>query len=164
MSGGVSQMPSDIPSQGFAARLVRLFFSREFVRFLISGGLAAVVNFAVGFSIRAAFGAKTHAVSVLVGFIVGTVVSFYMNRHYTFRANAEPVPKQAVKYALAAVLGIAFAVGAAELLLLVGTRLAHGALSDQMLGHITHVISIGLATLLNFLTVKFFALRTTPRS
>ncbi len=156
-------MPGDdATASGLIARLSRVFVSREFIRFLISGGLSAVVNFGVGLAIRTAFATSTPAISVFVGFVAGTVASFFLNKHYTFRANADPVSLQAIKFTLAALLGIAIATGVAQLVFYAGGRLTHGSVSERTLGSLAHIASIGFATFVNFLSMKFYALRTRP--
>ena len=154
----------DAPASGVVARLSRLFLSREFLRFLISGGLAALVNFATGFAIRSGLGPSTHAASVFAGFVAGTVVSFFLNKYFTFRGNADPVAVQAVKFTLVALLGIAIATGVAELVYFTGAHLAHGRISERTLGSLAHVASIGFTTFVNFVTMKFYALRARKAS
>ena len=96
----------------------------EIGAFLVSGGIAAVVNLGAGAGFRVLFGVQHNMVSVAVGFALGTVVSFVLNREFTFRARRDSVQSQMIRFGLTAVAGIAVAAGIAQLAFLAGRALA----------------------------------------
>jgi putative flippase GtrA len=88
-----------------------LAIARQFGVYLLCGGVAAVANFASGELIRAfSESAVVYGCSVVAGMAVGTVISFFLHRRFTFGVADEPATPQAVRFALALVgsLFIAF--------------------------------------------------------
>lgn len=63
-------------------RLKKEFFSKNFVHFLLVGGLAALVNF----SSRIAFNRVVHsyAIAIVLAYLVGVITAFFLNKHFTF--------------------------------------------------------------------------------
>jgi putative flippase GtrA len=98
-------------------------------------------------------------VSVITGMIVGTVLSFFLNRRYTFAVSDEPVGPQAVRFAIAAsgaaLLALVFAEGTLALWQLAGSPWLTRAGAEGW----AHVAAIGLNTVYGFVAMKFFALK-----
>lgn len=73
------------------------------VRFAIAGGLATLVHYAILYTLVEG----AHATPLLgssIGFIVGVVVSFFLNRRFTF-AQQTPLIASFAKYALVYAVG-----------------------------------------------------------
>jgi putative flippase GtrA len=105
----------------------------EFGRFLTSGGLAAAVNLASAWTCRSAVGPGRFVleISVVVGFMMGTVTSFFLNRSFTFRINQGNMSRQFRRF---------FAVGVVSSL--IAAILAHFIASLlQWLADLAHVES-----------------------
>ena len=83
-----------------------LALAREIVTYLVAGGGAAAANFAAGGLIRVfSRSALVYGASVVVGMAVGTVVSFFLHRRFTFSVADEPAAPQAARFALVAAPG-----------------------------------------------------------
>jgi putative flippase GtrA len=141
------------------------FFSRQFVIYLVVGGLSAAANFGSGAAVRLySTSASVYGASVVTGMIVGTVLSFFLNRRYTFGVSDEPVGPQAVRFGIAAsgaaLLALVFAEGALALWQLAGSPWLTRASAEGW----AHVAAIGLNTLYGFVAMKFFALKRSARA
>jgi len=138
--------------------------SRQFLVFLGVGGACAAVNLGTGMAVRSFSTAPAaYTCSLILGFAVATVVSFFLNRSLTFDAAHLPTGPQALRFAIVAVLAIGLAAAVGELLLLLMPPIADGRLSTTAIQSVTHVGSIGVVTIYNFVAMKYFALRTEPR-
>ena len=139
--------------------LARHFLSRQFAMFLIVGGVCAAANFGAGVFVRNAFPDWPVGIGVDVGMIVGTILSFFLNRWLTFAATSEPMGLQAARFALMAVgatiLGFALAEAAFAAWRCAGSPWGTRAQMENAV----HVFVLGVSTIYNFLAMKFFALR-----
>ena len=61
--------------------LIEEFFSRQFVRFLIAGGIAALVNFGVGYCLAPLLG---YELDVVAGHLSGMLVAFLLFKKTVF--------------------------------------------------------------------------------
>jgi putative flippase GtrA len=141
------------------------FVSRQFGVYLLAGLVPTVANFAAGALVRlVSTSALVYGASVVVGYVVGTVVSFFLHRRYTFAVGDEPAAPQAVRFAVvsvgAVVLGLAFAEGVLALWQLAGSPWLSRAAAEALV----HVATIGVNTVYGFLAMKFFALKRRTRS
>jgi len=136
---------------------------REFSVFLLVGLTCAALNFGVGALVRflAPIGAEWP--SVAAGFVAGTVLSFVLNRRFTFAVHDRDVGPQAVRFAVMSLVAIVLsAVVSATLegLLRVAPIVpAQSALA----GNLVHIGTIGLLFVFNFLAMKYFALAREAR-
>jgi putative flippase GtrA len=128
-------------------------------KFIVSGGIAAFFNIATGWVLRRLFGETAHVAAVAAGFTVGTVISFVLNRTFTFRATSGDVRKQAIRYLVVAVAGIGLAAVIAAGLEHLLRSFVGDALSSADVGDLAHVGAIGLNTIYTFIAIKYFALR-----
>lgn len=77
--------------------------SRDFLLFLVIGGLAALVNL-VG---RIVFNLMVdYQVAIVLAYPFGMAVAFLLNRHFVFKADAHPAIGQMVRFALVNVLSL----------------------------------------------------------
>lgn len=78
--------------------------SRDFLFFLVIGGLAALVNLVA----RIVFNLVVdYQVAIVLAYPLGMVVAFLLNRHFVFKADAHPAMGQMVRFALVNVLSLA---------------------------------------------------------
>ncbi|QTL05352.1 GtrA family protein [Aquabacter sp. L1I39] len=78
--------------------------SRDFLLFLLIGGLAALVNL-VG---RIIFNLVVdYQLAIILAYPPGMAVAFLLNRHFVFRADAHPAVGQIVRFALVNLLSLA---------------------------------------------------------
>lgn len=84
--------------------LDRAGMSRDFLLFLLIGGLAALVNL-VG---RIIFNLVVdYQLAIILAYPPGMAVAFLLNRHFVFRADAHPAVGQIVRFALVNVMSLA---------------------------------------------------------
>jgi putative flippase GtrA len=67
---------------------MKYFESKEFLRFLLTGGIAAIVNFLsrILFNLWVDF-----SVSVYLAYITGMVTAFFLKRHFVFSKGKQPI-------------------------------------------------------------------------
>lgn len=92
--------------------------------------------------------------STAIAYVAGAVLSFFLNRRFTFRSR-EPVGRSAVKFALTVLVCYGVAYGDARVV----TGGLTGLLEPIWLERATKVLGMGLYTVLNYLGQRFFAFR-----
>ena len=141
---------------------LRQIFDPTFFRFLLVGVLNTLVGYGVMFSLYNLaglhrWGDTGYWLSTLANYTVGSLVSFFLNKHFTFRSR-EKGPQVVLRFALniAVCMLLAFSIAQRAVeLLLAGT-----ALSPQLQGNLAMLAGSGLFVLLNYLGQRFFAFRT----
>jgi putative flippase GtrA len=113
--------------------VIRSFFSRQFILFLISGGIAALLNFGSRIIYSFWWGFST---AVILAYITGMVVAFILARIFVFGGGTQTTYRSATLFVLVNLVAVAqtwaISVGLAYYLLpLLGIRLfvpeiAHG--------------------------------------
>jgi len=140
--------------------LVRLFASGQFVVFLLVGGTAALVNFFSGALVRLYWTSyAAYAASVTIGFLLGTVVSFVLNRRFTFRASEGAVGGQAFRFLVAALGSVVVSLAVASVVLWAWELTGRAVVTRAQVESLGHISAIGVSTVYNFLAMKFFAFR-----
>ena len=129
--------------------MLKKIFDPTLFRFLLVGVVNTLVGYGVMFGLYNLaglhlWGDPGYWISSAANYLVGSVVSFFLNKHFTFRSR-EKGPG-VVAYGLAKP-----AMGA----LLSGT-----ALSPQLQGNLTMLAGSGLFVLLNYFGQRFFAFRS----
>ncbi len=81
------------------------FTKHVVVRYIISGGTAAVTDLVLLFILNTIFGVYYLAASVLA-FLGAFCVSFTLHKYWTFKSHADETGKQALKYMLASLFGL----------------------------------------------------------
>jgi putative flippase GtrA len=140
--------------QTLAYRIISHFFTAEFIKFLIVGGFSAVINFGSRF----AFERLVHnfTLSVSLGYIAGTLSSFFLNRSITFQVYSEKMLIQLTKFFIAAIIitffGSLFAFIMVNILLFYNIPI----LICKLLAHIS---AIGLTTIINYFVIKYICFK-----
>jgi putative flippase GtrA len=132
------------------------FISKQFLRFLLVGGIAALANFLSRFAFQAFF---PYTFSVALAFSLGTVISFILNRSYTFAAYDEKAMVQFIKFILIAIVGIALAAAIAWLCMAIYKISEMALVNERQMESIAHIIAIFLITFYNFLAMKYFSFK-----
>ncbi|MBH1627778.1 MULTISPECIES: GtrA family protein [Stenotrophomonas] len=91
---------------------------QRFLRFLISGGSAAAVEYTAFFLLQATLGPSWLLTNQSLSFACGFVVSFLLNRHWVFHSEGK-AGQELLKYGIVA--GINLAAGNLAMLLMVGS-------------------------------------------
>ncbi len=141
------------------SRVLGHFFSRQFGVFLVVGGIAAAANFGAGELVRVLFPASPIGVSVDVGMIVGTILSFFLNRRHTFAVGDAPMGPQAARFAIVSVGSMVLAFVLAEGLLRLWDLAGAPLVTRGQMENLVHLVAIGVNTIYGFVAMKFFALK-----
>lgn len=131
-------------------------------RFILVGLVNTAVGYGVMFGLYNLAGLHTwggtgYWISSAANYIVGSVVSFFLNKHFTFR-NREKGVKVVLRFALNIAVCWALAYGIAKPLtvwLLVGTGW-----SQQVQGNLSMLAGSGIFVFLNYFGQRFFAFRS----
>nr|WP_281032831.1 GtrA family protein [Nocardia brevicatena] len=117
----------------------------QIIRFVLTGGLSAVVDFGLYVLLLNAVGLPVNPAKA-VGFVAGTTTAYLINRRWTFQA-----PPSRVRFVAVVVLyAVTFAVQ-------VGINwLVYGALDEQLWWRVplAFVVAQGTATVINFVVQR----------
>lgn len=127
-------------------------FDRSFVRFLLVGVsntlLSAILMFALEDS--------GYWMSTAIAYIAGAVLSFFLNRNFTFKSN-EKTGKSAIKFAINVLLCYVIAYSLAQPF--VGWTLGYTSINGVWVERITKLFGMAFYTLINYFGQRFFAFR-----
>lgn len=139
-------------------------FDSTFFRFLFVGVINTLVGTAVMFGLYNAAGLHQwgnigYWLSTIANYTVGSVVSFFLNKHFTFR-NREKGMAVVKRFIMNIVVCMILAYGLAKRAVI--SLLAGTALSSQLQGNLSMLFGMVLFVLLNYAGQRYFAFRT-PR-
>lgn len=127
--------------------------NQQIFRFILTGGLSAIVDFGSTAIFTFLFGLGDTAAKT-IGFILGTLTAYMINRRWTF--NAAPSTKRFVITMITYALTFVVQVGLYRLCI---PWLEGMELSPLVVRLISFVIAQGTATVLNFLIQRFVIFR-----
>lgn len=140
---------------------LKKIFDPVFFRFILVGIINTMVGYGVMFSLWNLAGLHTwgdagYWISSAANYIVGSIVSFFLNKHFTFR-NREKGAGVVIRFVINISVCWLIAYGAAQPAMewLLGSL----ALSEQLQGNITMLFGSGLFVILNYLGQRFFAFK-----
>lgn len=84
--------------------MIRQFFSAQFTRFLVTGGIAAAVNFGSRILLDRWM---SFSAAVVVAYLIGMVTAFVLARAFVFGGGSQPVHRTAGRFALVNVAAVA---------------------------------------------------------
>lgn len=139
----------------------RKILDSSFIRFLIVGVLNTLVGTAVMFGLYNLAGLHKwgqigYWLSTIGNYTVGSVVSFFLNKHFTFK-NKEKGKSVVIRFVVNIAVCMTLAYGIAQKC--VELALAGTFLSQQMQGNISMLAGMCLFVLLNYFGQRFFAFR-----
>lgn len=131
-----------------------------FFRFLLVGVVNTLVGTAIMFWLYNVaglylWGDTGYWISSAANYVVGSVVSYFLNKHFTFRnteTGSEVVVRFVINIAVCWVLAYGIAQPVTEWVL-------GGVLSEQMVGNFSMFCGMVLFVMLNYLGQRFFAFR-----
>lgn len=141
---------------------IKHIFDPVFFRFILVGIVNTMVGYGVMFGLwnlagLHAWGNTGYWISSAANYIVGSVVSFFLNKHFTFRSQEKGVGV-VLRFALNILVCWLIAYGLAKPAV---TRILSGlALSPQLQGNLTMLIGSGLFVVLNYFGQRFFAFQS----
>ena len=129
--------------------------NQQIFRFILTGGLSAIVDLGSTLFLRFVVG-MTDSGSKAIGFILGTLTAYMINRRWTF--NAAPSAKRFVITMVTYALTFVVQVGLYKPLLIPLLE-SQTTFSPLVVRMISFVIAQGTATVLNFLIQRFVIFR-----
>jgi putative flippase GtrA len=140
---------------------LKKLFDPTFFRFLLVGCVNTLVGYGVMFGLYNLaglhrWGDTGYWLSSAANYVVGSVVSFFLNKHFTFRnqeKGAGVVLRFVVNITVCYLLAYGLAKPAAAWVL------GGLGLSDQLQGNLTMLGGSGLFVLLNYFGQRFFAFK-----
>ena len=132
---------------------MRSFFSKQFLHFLLAGGVAAVVNFCVGYGLS---GKLPFYGDIVMGYLAGMLTAFLLFEKHVFGEHAESRKKSVVVFVGVNLLG------------LLQTWLVYFLLKDHIFpaialvfypAEISRAIAIIVPTLSSFIGHKYFTFK-----
>ena len=142
--------------------MLKKIFDPTLFRFLLVGVVNTLVGYGVMFGLYNLaglhlWGDPGYWISSAANYLVGSVVSFFLNKHFTFR-NQEKGVKVVLRFALNIAVCWALAYGIAKpvtVWLLAGTGW-----SQQVQGNLSMLAGSGIFVFLNYFGQRFFAFRS----
>lgn len=128
-------------------RLANHTIVRQVLTFAAVGALATLVHYAI-LVVLVEFGHATPVIATTVGYCVGIVVSYTLNRRYTFDARHAPLATTFLKFLL--LYGIGALLNGAIVAALVGAGLWY---------LLAQIVATGLVLIWNFLGARFLVFR-----
>jgi putative flippase GtrA len=136
--------PVELP---LAGRPTPMDLRTQLVRFVLTGGLSAVVDFGLLVALMA-FGLG-HTPAKALSFVAGTTTAYLINRRWTFRA--EPSHRRFLAVVLLYAVTFALQVGLFSVLF---TTLTHASLSRLEVQVVAFVVAQAVATTVNFVVQR----------
>lgn len=137
----------------FLGRLFGKYVDKTAVKFLLVG----LVNTAVGTGIMFLLYNLAHCPywpSVCANYLCGGIVSFFLNKYYTFQ-NTERSWRQVIRFALTVIVCMFLAYGLAA----PAVRWALSGCNVRVQENVAMVVGMGLYVMLNYLGQRFFAFK-----
>jgi len=140
---------------------LKKFFDPTFFRFIIVGIINTLVGYGVMFGLwnlagLHALGSAGYWVSSAANYVIGSIVSFFLNKHFTFR-NREKGASVVLRFVLNITICYLLAYGLAKPA--VSWLLGGMGFSAQLQGNLTMLAGSGLFVILNYLGQRFFAFK-----
>ena len=141
-------------------KLKRLF-DPTFFRFLLVGVINTLVGYGVMFGLYNLaglhrWGDMGYWLSSAANYVVGSIVSFFLNKHFTFR-NREKGAGVVLRFAANISVCYLLAYGLAKPA--VALALGGMGLNQQLQGNLTMLAGSGLFVILNYIGQRFFAFK-----
>ena len=143
-----------------AEKLTR-FFDSSFFRFLIVGCINTLVGYGIMFGLYNLAGLHRWGdlgfwLSSAANYVIGSIVSYFLNKHFTFR-NTEKGAKVVGRFILNITVCYLLAYGLAKPV--VTWLLSNTGWSQQIQGNLAMLCGSVLFVMLNYLGQRFFAFR-----
>lgn len=131
---------------------INKIFDKSFILFLIVGGTNTLVSAVLMFLLE-----KTgYWVSTIIAYAVGAVISFFLNKKFTFKSEGKTT-KSAVKFIINVAVCYIIAYSVAQPLATL--ILSATSLSPLWIERVAKLFGMGLYTLINYFGQKFFAFK-----
>lgn len=140
---------------------LKKIFDPTFFRFIVVGVINTLVGYGVMFGLYNLAGLHTwgdtgYWISSAANYVVGSIVSFFLNKHFTFR-NQEKGAGVVLRFVINISVCYLLAYGLAKPA--VAWALGGMGLGEQLQGNLTMLFGSGLFVLLNYFGQRFFAFK-----
>lgn len=140
---------------------LKKIFDPTFFRFIVVGVINTLVGYGVMFGLYNLAGLHTwgdtgYWISSAANYVVGSIVSFFLNKHFTFR-NQEKGAGVVIRFVVNISVCYLLAYGLAKPA--VAWALGGMGLDEQLQGNLTMLFGSGLFVLLNYFGQRFFAFK-----
>ena len=140
---------------------LKKIFDPTFFRFIVVGVINTLVGYGVMFGLwnlagLHAWGDTGYWISSAANYVIGSIVSFFLNKHFTFR-NQEKGAGVVVRFIINISVCYLLAYGLAKPA--VSMVLGGIGLSEQVQGNLTMLAGSVLFVLLNYFGQRFFAFK-----
>ena len=141
---------------------LKQIFDPTFFRFILVGCINTLVGYGVMFGLYNlaglhAWGDTGYWLSSAANYVIGSIVSFFLNKHFTFRSR-EKGAGVVIRFVVNIFLCYLLAYGLAKPA--VSWVLGGTGLSQQLQGNLTMLFGSGLFVVLNYFGQRFFAFKT----
>ena len=126
-----------------------LYFSKQFIYFLIAGGLSALLNFFTRLILRPHLDI---ILSATLSYTVALICAFFLYRKFVFPYSTVPINIQGKKFLLIQIACMPIAILIFSLMASFFISIGLGIYSEPL----AHAISIGMPALITFLLYKLF--------
>ena len=140
---------------------LKKIFDPTFFRFILVGVINTLVGYGVMFGLYNLAGLQRlgdtgYWISSAANYVVGSIVSFFLNKHFTFR-NREKGAGVVLRFVINISVCYLLAYGLAKPA--VAWLLGGVGLSQQLQGNLTMLAGSGLFVVLNYFGQRFFAFK-----
>ncbi len=125
-------------------------FNKSFIKFLMVGVLNTLLSMVLMFLLEG----LGYWPSTAIAYIAGAILSFFLNRHFTFKSE-EKVLRSAIKFAISVAVCYVLAYSLAQPL--AGWILGYTSIPLIWQERLTKLFGMGLYTLINYFGQRFFA-------
>jgi len=140
-------------SQAIMKKLLSLYLSGQFGRFILCGSTAALLHWLSRILFNSVVNYKT---AIVLAYLVGLGVAFYLNKRFVFPGSERTVRTEAAYFVAANVVAFPFVWVVAVVL---GEQLLPHWFAPQIALAIGHAIAICIPVFVNFLIHKFYTFR-----
>ena len=126
-----------------------LYFTKQFVYFVIAGGSSALLNFFIRLMIRPYLG---FVLSAVLSYSIALVCAFFLYRKLVFPFSSTSIKTQGIRFIVIQVSFMPVAIYIFSIL----TSLFYTVGLEDYAEPTAHIISIGAPALITFLLYKFF--------
>lgn len=145
---------NDVATPGLSVQsFLSLFFSQQFLKFLLAGGVAALTHWYARYALTPALG---YVSALVVAYAVGIAVGYILNAWLVF-SNAKTTRAKQMRYF------VLFNLAMAPIVILLSYFLSEFAFSSSRMTYhpreIAHALAVTSPIFINFLFHKFFTFR-----
>lgn len=136
-------------------QLIKIFYDKTFLKFIIAGIINTIIGAGVMFSLYNIFHCS-YWVSSIMNYVVGSIVSFFLNKYFTFKSKSFSF-KEVIYFIINIAVCFFIAYGAAK-------PFAMYLLSDysvKVQENVAMFIGMVIFTLLNYLSQRFIVFKKT---